>query len=636
MHAALYDYVIALGILAVQCQIIHAQENACNTTSVGQVECITSHISTAVLNISVNTRQLTLHLRGTRAANERQIHNVNNGTFSHLNKLLSLIIEPENPRNFAQHTMNLEEEAFQGLQHLTYLRLSIRMETCNFPTTTFKHLPSLQVLDLTRTGLLDQDTLNRVLPYLPYVTHTVILKNVQTLKVGDWGQTLDLSTLACSLKQTSLQVLDLSYNGFAAMETSKVIKCLPDLRELRLNDNLLGGDSGGAGLEAMRLILHPTLEVLDVGRQWFTSTSDNNRFWHTDPPSWEQPYNAAPLHVADEMSILDLMSMTSITLEMVTNVLGKIGDCEGKESLNKCINIWEFFPFQWDNPTKSKICDSLVCLWPKDFQRHVCMELLEVILGTLASQKGCYSDCIFGMALPVGPNLQKLMYNDYATYQPTGTSFLAFQNVGTFCFQNNSLEHVDYSGYRNFPLMERQLLNNVDLKGLSNLKYINFENNDVPLWNTKVFHSLPSLEIIKVGQNTLYLHNDTNEEFFSQNPFLKYLDLSECSISGIPKEEFSNLTNLQELNLAFNHLKQNSLKINLEPCRQLRLLNLSGNKLDGLNEYMQNQLDKHYDLEVDLSQNLLTCDCRNIKFIRWFQAASKLEWRYIFFYVSVL
>ena len=143
------------------------QEAECIDISNFQVECNTTTISELVQNISSETQQLSFQLKSMNHDNvaNTEVHSLTNGLFSHLTDLLSLVIEPANPHHFADHEIRLESNAFVGLKHLKYLRLSISISAAYFPSTTFATLPSLHVLDLTRTRWLNQYALTNALHF---------------------------------------------------------------------------------------------------------------------------------------------------------------------------------------------------------------------------------------------------------------------------------------------------------------------------------------------------------------------------------------------------------------------------------------------------------------------------------------
>jgi hypothetical protein len=126
--------------------------------------------------------------------------------------------------------------------------------------------------------------------------------------------------------------------------------------------------------------------------------------------------------------------------------------------------------------------------------------------------------------------------------------------------------------------------------GLVNLKFIDIQGNKLHYLHPDAFVSSPKLQHV-------YLSNNANisiptDRHFINSRSLKELDISGCNISSVSVETFGNVSALERLSLAYNHLRTLNISIlNLLP--RLSSLYLIGNPLQ--------------------------CDCQLQEVWRWFQ-----------------
>ena len=92
---------------------------------------------------------------------------------------------------------------------------------------------------------------------------------------------------------------------------------------------------------------------------------------------------------------------------------------------------------------------------------------------------------------------------------------------------------------------------------------------------------------------------------------LQILNIADNSISILPRDSFQNLTNLQEINFARNMLKSVGELI-FEPAARISKVSFEGNELSSLPD-----LGFRTNVEFNLINNTLTCDCQLSDFVRW-------------------
>jgi len=162
------------------------------------------------------------------------------------------------------------------------------------------------------------------------------------------------------------------------------------------------------------------------------------------------------------------------------------------------------------------------------------------------------------------------------------------EHVLSFVFSNNKLTYLMERAFRDYRFLE----------------YLNLSENEIVGIDSRAFHGLPGLKNIDLSYNNLHY---ITPAIFSDNPALEKvsfkgnqlayfpdsppilashsvasLDLSYCALTSINAETFSQLPNLQ-------------------------ILNLNNNKLREFNREILNTLTKLSN--VDLGNNMWKCDC---------------------------
>ncbi len=161
------------------------------------------------------------------------------------------------------------------------------------------------------------------------------------------------------------------------------------------------------------------------------------------------------------------------------------------------------------------------------------------------------------------------------------------------------------------------------LVGLSNvsvwdLSYIGF----YKICDT-FFVSFPSLSKLHLVGNNLG-KGEIDTLMGLQN--LSLLDISSNQLTSLARGTFRHLSSLTTLRVANNSLQSSDFTTDL--LQTLHLLDMSANRLSGLSREVTETIDRRCSgervcqLEVNLHGNPLSCDCRNLDFILWFQSTS--------------
>ena len=223
--------------------------------------------------------------------------------------------------------------------------------------------------------------------------------------------------------------------------------------------------------------------------------------------------------------------------------------------------------------------------------------------------------CQVGFPVVLGPHIQSVSLRDAMFIANTRTRHFPL----CFLDRNNAMHYLDFSNARSTtPMLFSPM-------SLHSLQYLNMHNLDTHRLTVNAFSQLPNLTMILLGKTDMGLRiaNDSQNSMFANNTKLRMLDLSECQITTIPTEEFSNLHQLAILNLSFNAISTFTVK--LSQLTALALLNISHNRLTTLSPSTLKDLDyiaSQRTVQVDISRNPLLCLPDHIEFLTWAKTTS--------------
>ncbi len=230
-----------------------------------------------------------------------------------------------------------------------------------------------------------------------------------------------------------------------------------------------------------------------------------------------------------------------------------------------------------------------------------------------------------GYCLPVPPRLEIFVFGIY--FQPlTSESY-------RFCLDQitdspSNVRFLEVSGSRTVSTIIR-------VSAMEEPRYLNVKISGMYIgtFAVRAIFNMTSLEVLRLVNFTrlpMYYHDyylDYEAKIlkmdFSRHTNLVVLELENEGITDIPINCFLMLKKLEVLTLSWNHLSD--LNVNISDLNHLKLVNLTGNDIYALGEYIRNQLDTvHYteDIRLDLVGNPLKCSCENISFVQWLQSTS--------------
>ena len=160
-------------------------------------------------------------------------------------------------------------------------------------------------------------------------------------------------------------------------------------------------------------------------------------------------------------------------------------------------------------------------------------------------------------------------------------------------------------------------------KGLDKLQVLNLSYNYVENLHSNGFNGLENLKTLDLSGNLLgyEIQTDIYSNIFSHFHVLMHLNLSNNRITRIPFMAFRSLTNVVSLNLKYNHIEH--FNVSLVNLADLRILDLSGNKIPFLSREVRNNLDiaaENHVISVSLEGNKLLCNCETLTFLEWLVA----------------
>lgn len=159
--------------------------------------------------------------------------------------------------------------------------------------------------------------------------------------------------------------------------------------------------------------------------------------------------------------------------------------------------------------------------------------------------------------------------------------------------------------------------------GLQNVRYLDLSNNQCNNISADFFFFFPALECLNISGN--YLRNVLDDrqnrdadKIFRTQKNITTLILSKNHLHFLAPHLLENMSRLEYLDLGNNNLKEWTTILN---SKQLKFLNLVGNKLRELPESLRNFLDdsrKRGNVTLLLHNNKIDCSqCESLPFLKW-------------------
>ncbi len=447
---------------------------------------------------------------------------------------------------------------FQGLHLLQHLE--IHLAVLQFNADVLKPLQNLTTLDLSYTRYMNKATLASILRTVKEIpVKTLRLRNFQHPNPVSAHQFVDLRhDILRHLEGSHLEELDVSQNGLIIFNPG-FTEFVPSLKRLRCQENLLSGGDDFWACSALDIMLHPELEVLELGYDAFSGKRNRNK----------------------RAAIARVFSQSSC--------------------------FWDVIYKRYNYPPGGHTaCKVFHCLCGK-FTNISCEYVPEI-------DQLLDLSCSSGAVIPL-KKLKVLVYSHAST--TLYGNLLQFRENETLCFApTNQMEYLDasynyYGDSLNFGFGI--------LKGLDQLWYMNLQYNELLFTNFASFQHLGRLKYLLLGGNRMEMENDTDRVRLNGVPELLVVDLEGTGLDILNENEFEHVPNLEILNLSRNSLRQ--FEVNISGLWKLSLLNISDNLISVLPPVVRDHLDTlahRSNVTVDLSRNsFLSCHCQNLDFVRW-------------------
>lgn len=158
--------------------------------------------------------------------------------------------------------------------------------------------------------------------------------------------------------------------------------------------------------------------------------------------------------------------------------------------------------------------------------------------------------------------------------------------------------------------------------GIPLLEDLDLSFNDCTYVNVEFFSEFPNLRKLDISQNLLFISiaNVKNGLLFQNNNKLQTLNMTLNHIQCIPFDFFKHTSQLQELILSNNQIRE--LNFSIAHMRELRTLDLRNNRIVSIAPRMVGELtdiaksQRKVKLIIDLENNIVDCSCKSLLFFR--------------------
>ncbi|XP_064609605.1 toll-like receptor 4 [Liolophura sinensis] len=155
------------------------------------------------------------------------------------------------------------------------------------------------------------------------------------------------------------------------------------------------------------------------------------------------------------------------------------------------------------------------------------------------------------------------------------------------------------------------------IKGAQRVLYLDLSGNDCVSVSDYFFAYFTGLSTLLIGRNKLGKSFANGRTFYNLTG-LRHLDMRDNQLEDLGYNLFARMTNLTTLQLSQNYLTD--FNVNISGLVKLKSLDLSGNKLRALPSSLCRDLDeiqKLSNVEVDIRNNPIQCNCDNQYFFGW-------------------
>lgn len=509
-----------------------------------------------------------------------------------------------------------------GALPLTRLHINIPIYGETNVFNLIKRLQNLEILDLSNTltlfrnGLLD----NIINALNGKPLKGLSLKKFQVISLDYAIQRLNITQLLWPIRNCNLLYLDLSENDILTIAPG-FYHITKNVRYFDLSHNNMVNNKVPTTL--IEVLLHHNIEVFKFdyqGRGDIQTTHTlpkeilpSTRVVGTFDNALKYNYgNNKHDHLARKFRIKEPSSPTAKIFRQIKH--------DHEESNNK--KTQQNTPCSIGPPSVQKCCSklkltSLDLLSNKtDFCSvlHCAVESLqgipcEILPSFLDITKLFDRNCAYHLRVPISYNLTTIGLSHINTFARS----IHHNKNTSFCFTENNLRKVDFSGNRRFSadIYFEEIIKYFSIKGIDSIEVLDLSDNklNIMLESAAMLTSLTHLKQINLSGN-LVSFTPESRLCVTGNMFTEALDISRNGLQTIPNSFLEKCEHLQSLDVSQNKIR--NLSLNFHDMSTPKFLNFSYNNMSSLNKDMRNNLEKlaaRIHIVVDLTGNPLACGC---------------------------
>ena len=278
-------------------------------------------------------------------------------------------------------------------------------------------------------------------------------------------------------------------------------------------------------------------------------------------------------------------------------------------------------------------CSLIKCFFPnvnRTCQNSTYVDVVTIVSEVLREQCNL-TQCFWNALVPLFSVTE--VYDHHISGRHSnfvGYPMMPPTNATTLCFMKNNkgrvldmsfseaygVNQIHYDNYTEFQFA---------VTGLHKLQKLNLQSIIFPMRiSPSLLNDTPALQELHIGGNKL-TDNDSQPlpaAYLHNKPNLTLLNLSYANLPEIERNAFENSTRLRILDLSHNIFTTKTFLFNLSNTNMTQIM-LNDNNLSSIRPEMQTQLDSLQNLELDLTNNPLRCDCTTMEFVQWAHQANQ-------------
>ena len=272
------------------------------------------------------------------------------------------------------------------------------------------------------------------------------------------------------------------------------------------------------------------------------------------------------------------------------------------------------------------VCDSLRVI---DFS-GVTLPGAPIIKGNISFPSGVYTYANNRSWVNAFSGLSKI----YANRMISTEHNINLNNVTLRLQFDNAINEAHISGY-SIPVCDARF----QLEP-NHLQYLDLSNNNIQTLSSESFTDLVHLQTIDLSNNRLAVSTEFRNIFsniFHNNAKLETVRLARNGLTRLPPGVFKFNNELKAMDLSHNRLTQ--ITFGISHLHKLEILDFRNNAVEYLNIWSRQQVDLLYKHQregrnttndgttfiLDLTDNMFSCKCHSLDFIKWFIVSPVFE-----------